>query len=70
MSSSVRVLREPQTEEETGRAVHMALWTGIWGAPGPLDRQGLGGSYWEKGLEAAHWDFKKACVYLSWFGER
>lgn len=53
MSSPARVLREPQAEEETGEAVHMALRTGIWGAPGPLDGQVPDGSYWEKALEAA-----------------
>lgn len=63
------MLREPQAEEETGEAVHMALRTGIWGAPGPLDRQVPDGSYWEKALEAAYWNFLKVYVSLSWFGE-
>ena len=39
------------------------------GAPGPRDRQGLGGQWRNRGLEAARWGFLATCVDVAWLGE-
>lgn len=72
-------LREPPMDEARASAMHnpwripVLLWAGIWGSLEPPDGQGVGGSWWEKGLETAYWFVVVVVVtvyvYLSWVGK-